>query len=265
MIRPFNRNVLVGNWYEDRVLEEDVVKDYIEKRDNGQLMSQKAATFQKQAPKSLTTSPDNRLRFGDVTFIRCEGTYNKPVSTIAKASREDCFLSATQLGNESNTALATGISMPVLNDKTALVMQSVDGTLNGNTVRFGQPFTISTYDKSLFLHSDTRLYDRAAHKSRLQLVDFQTVYNHECDWVATCLNPKFRMECEGSEIPANEKILIIHMKTNKALAVVTDMNKSSRFEIVANTFLDSHKAEEDVNHWQFITNVPSVAHPNTSS
>ena len=117
----------------------------------------------------------------------------------------------------------------------------------------------------LFLHSDTRLYDRAAHKSRLQLVDFQTVYNHECDWVATCLNPKFRMECEGSEIPANEKILIIHMKTNKALAVVTDMNKSSRFEIVANTFLDSHKAEEDVNHWQFITNVPSVAHPNTSS
>lgn len=78
---------------------------------------------------------------------------------------------------------------------------SVDGTLNGNSVKFGQPFTISTADKSLFLHSDTRLIDRCAHKSRLQMVDFQTVYNHECDWVATCLNPKFRLECEGSEIP----------------------------------------------------------------
>lgn len=80
---------------------------------------------------------------------------------------------------------------------------SVDGTLNGNSVKFGQPFTISTADKSLFLHSDTRLIDRCAHKSRLQMVDFQTVYNHECDWVATCLNPKFRLECEGSEIPVN--------------------------------------------------------------
>jgi len=62
---------------------------------------------------------------------------------------------------------------------------------------------------------------------------------------------------------ANEKILILHMKTNKALAVVTDFSRSSRFEIVANTFLDSHKAEEDVCHWQFLTNVPNVAHPDT--
>ena len=55
------------------------------------------------------------------------------------------------------------------------------------------------------------------------------------------------------------------MKTNKALAVVTDFNKSARFEIVAHTFLDSHKAEEDVNHWQFLTNIPGVAHPETSN
>ena len=51
------------------------------------------------------------------------------------------------------------------------------------------------------------------------------------------------------------------MKTNKALAVVTDFNKSAKFEIVANTFLDSHKAEEDVNHWQLVPNVPNVAKP----
>lgn len=265
MIRPFNRNVLIGNWYEDRVLEEDCIKDYLEKRENNQLNTQKLAGLQKLQPGALTTSPDNRIRFGDTILIRCEGTVNKPAKLIAKAERADCFLSTTQILEGSNTALATGIPHPVLSDKTALIMQSVDGTLDGNSVKFGQPFAISTYDKSLYLHSDTRLYDRAAHKSRLQLVDFQTVYNHECNWVATCLNPKFRMEYEGSEIPANEKVLIIHMKTNKALAVVTDFNKNARFEIVANTFLDSHKAEEDVNHWQFLTNVPTVAHPDTSN
>lgn len=263
MIRPFNRNVLIGNWYEDRVLEEDVIKDYLEKRDNNQLLTQKEAAKQKPQPNCLTTSPDNRIRFGDTILIRCEGTENKPIKPIAKANRTDCYLSTTEILQDSNTAMAAGISHPVLSEKTALVIQSVDGTLCGNAVKFGQPFTISTIDKSLYLHSDTRLYDRAAHRSRLQTVDFQTVYNHECDWVATCLNPKFRLECEGAEIPANEKILILHMKTNKALAVVTDFNRSNRFEIVAHTFLDSHKAEEDVNHWQLLTNIPTVAQPDT--
>ena len=48
------------------------------------------------------------------------------------------------------------------------------------------------------------------------------------------------------------------MKTNKALAVVTDYTNCSKFEIVANTFLTSHKAEEDINHWRFVTNLPQV-------
>ena len=55
----------------------------------------------------------------------------------------------------------------------------------------------------LFLHSDTRSFDRAAKNSRLQSVEFASVYNHECDWVATCLNPKFRIEVEGVDIPVS--------------------------------------------------------------
>ena len=45
------------------------------------------------------------------------------------------------------------------------------------------------------------MYDRAARTSRLQSVEFASVYNHECDWVATCLNPKFRLEVEGVDLP----------------------------------------------------------------
>ena len=60
---------------------------------------------------------------------------------------------------------------------------------------------------------------------------------------------------------ANEKVVILHMKTNKALGVVTDYNNPSKFEIVANTFLNSHKAEEDVNHFKFVTNLPQVPVP----
>ncbi len=63
MIRPFNAHVLIGNWYEDRVLEEvqkknlskkkilfsikliyqfkDVIKDFLDKKNNNVLSLQK--------------------------------------------------------------------------------------------------------------------------------------------------------------------------------------------------------------------------------
>ncbi len=73
--------------------------------------------------QSLTTSPDNRIRFGDTILVRCEGTYYKPASHIAKAEREDCYLSTSQSVAGSNTILATGIPLPIIGDKTALVIQ----------------------------------------------------------------------------------------------------------------------------------------------
>jgi hypothetical protein len=41
MLRPYNSQVLINNWFEDRALEEAVIKDYLEKKSNGELLSQK--------------------------------------------------------------------------------------------------------------------------------------------------------------------------------------------------------------------------------
>ena len=51
------------------------------------------------------------------------------------------------------------------------------------------------------------------------------------------------------------------MKTNKALGIVADFNNPSRFEIVAHTFLNSHKAEEDTNNWRYDSNEPKLDIP----
>ena len=60
--------------------------------------------------------------------------------------------------------------------------------------------------------SDIRTYEKAAKNSRLQIVDFVSVYNHECDWVASCYNPKFRLETEGTDVPVsyNLNFLFFH-------------------------------------------------------
>lgn len=253
MIRPYNRNVLVGNWYEDRVLEEDVIRDYLEKRSKNLLLSQNSVGHP-TGPLTLSTVNDGKIHIGDIVMLRCVGTQDQPSSLLPKAYRNDCNI-------VSNGMIAAGSPSSSINSSSALVIKSVDGSAPGTPLTYGQAFAITTLDGSLYLHSDTRSFDRAAKTSRLQSVEFVSVYNHECDWVATCLNPKFRIEVEGVDIPANEKILILHMKTNKALGVHCDYNNKSKFEIVANTFLNSHKAEEDVNHWKFCTNIPVIAAP----
>jgi len=70
---------------------------------------------------------------------------------IAKAYRKDCFLSTATLEKNIPTIAAAGISVPALNEKTGFVLQSVDGSPIGSTLKFGQPFAISTFDKSVNL------------------------------------------------------------------------------------------------------------------
>jgi hypothetical protein len=82
-------------------------------------------------------------------LVRCEGTDNKPSPLIARAYRKDCFLSTTTLEKNISTVPSTGSSVPVLNEKSGLVLQSVDGSSVGSTLKFGQPFAISTFDKSV--------------------------------------------------------------------------------------------------------------------
>ncbi|CAG13076.1 unnamed protein product, partial [Tetraodon nigroviridis] len=60
---------------------------------------------------------------------------------------------------------------------------------------------------------------------------------------------------------ANEKVLIIHCKTNQALAAlghqVLRTTYGKEYEVTAHTFLDSHKAEQEENHWVMCTSDPA--------
>jgi hypothetical protein len=48
-VRPYNAQVLIGNWYEDRVMEEEVIKDFLDKRYTGQLASQKMTEVERMS------------------------------------------------------------------------------------------------------------------------------------------------------------------------------------------------------------------------
>jgi hypothetical protein len=58
-----------------------------------------------------------------------------------------------------------------------------------------------SFNLKFYLQSNLRSYDKSTKRANLQEIEFVGVYNHECDWVVTCVNPKFRIEVEGSAVP----------------------------------------------------------------
>ena len=70
----YNPGVRIGNWFEDLCLEEDNIKDFLLKKEKGELLIQKTSNVKSTilAPVELSTSPDGYVHFGDIVVLRNE-------------------------------------------------------------------------------------------------------------------------------------------------------------------------------------------------
>ncbi|XP_062316648.1 cilia- and flagella-associated protein 161 isoform X2 [Osmerus eperlanus] len=234
-IRTYGTSVRVGNWREDVTLEEDTLKDFLERKEKGELTVQKTGYLKQNILRevNLSVSRGGSVCFGDVVML----------VNVGGSNRDHCAISInadiTNLGKgpsasiQSPCGVSGGKSLQPCT-RIAFVINSVDGSAEGEPLHYEQSFTLSTttgFAGGLYLTSD--------HKT------FQ----------------KERLEHEGLPVPANAKVMISHCKTNHALAVLGDhilwTPYGREYEVAAQTFLDSHKAERDVNHWLLVTSDPA--------
>ena len=66
----------------------------------------------------------------------------------------------------------------------------------------------------LFLFSDSASFAKCAKKSRHNDVSLVNEPSFLTEWKVQPFNPQFRMELEFADVPANEKIILTHVKTN---------------------------------------------------
>ncbi|CAF4398170.1 unnamed protein product [Rotaria sp. Silwood2] len=120
-VRPYNPHVLVGNWYEDRVMEEEVLKDFLDKRYSGQLASQKMTEVERMSqsvPLSISAS-DGLLRFGHQISLVNTFTYSAQ-HTGEKSQLSCCLatgiphLSGANDGATEITATGTTLMRPTV-------------------------------------------------------------------------------------------------------------------------------------------------------
>ncbi|XP_041853363.1 cilia- and flagella-associated protein 161 isoform X1 [Melanotaenia boesemani] len=263
-IGRFRPNVKTGNWYEDQLLQEDAIKQYLEKKERGELTFQKRDLLKQTILQqvNLSGTKDGKLHFGDVVMLVNIGGENRERSAVSINADIKSLTRFPSLGIQAPCGVSAGRNVQP-RTRTAFIITSVDGSPEGSTLCFDQSFTLKTtsgFASGLYLKSDLQRFQKCAKMSRLQ-----EVYLDENDcflswWKIVHFDPLERLEYEGQPVPADVKVLIVHCKTNQALAVLGDhvlwTTYGKEYEVTAHTFLDSHKAEKDNNHWILCTSDP---------
>uniref|UniRef100_H2YBW8 Cilia- and flagella-associated protein 161 n=1 Tax=Ciona savignyi TaxID=51511 RepID=H2YBW8_CIOSA len=208
-VRTYNPSVRVGNWNEDICLEEDLLKDFLGKKERGELLIQKTHNLMHNILKKteLTVSTDGFVHFGDAIMIVNPGQESTPNSLHQDPPRPATSLSINLDEQKMHTASkvegpcavsASRILSP--SARNTFIITSVDGSENGSPLRFGQPFALSTaggYAGNLKLFSDHARFNLSAKKSRQQVVQLVDDTTYLATWQVLAFHPQMRLEHEG--------------------------------------------------------------------
>ncbi|XP_053128842.1 cilia- and flagella-associated protein 161 [Hemicordylus capensis] len=267
--RHYSPGVLVGNWNEDVYLEEDFLKDFIYKRERGELLIQRSKKFKDHFYKTepLSVAKDGFVHFGDtVMLVNPESNQARMENPLCVHGKLALAVNADELSAHITDKLpspcgVTAITCTAPIARNAFRILSTEGEAMGEPIRFGQNFGLGCTggfpDQMLFLASDHKTFMNMAKKSSLQSTFLTDELSYLCSWQAIFLDPQFRLEYEGFPVPANTKILISHSHTNNQLAVPrtfwTRTYFGKEYEVNCHTYLNSHKAEEEKNYWLIAT------------
>ncbi|XP_068169923.1 cilia- and flagella-associated protein 161 [Antennarius striatus] len=263
-VRTYGANVKIGNWNEDLRLREDERKAYQEKKERGELAAQKVDFLKENilTPVNLSVTLDGNLHFGDIVMLVNIGGENRQCSAVSINADINSVTKNPSPGIQPPCGISAGQGIQACT-RTAFVITSVDGSPEGSTLCFEQSFALKTtsgFARGLYLTSDLLNFQKCAKKSHLQEVMLDGCSSFLSWWKIVHFDPQERLENEGQPVPANTKVLIIHCKTNQALATLGDQvlwtTFGKEYEVTARTFFDSHKAEQDSNHWILCTSDP---------
>ncbi|XP_044294864.1 cilia- and flagella-associated protein 161 isoform X1 [Varanus komodoensis] len=229
--REYSPGVLIGNWNEDVYLEEECLKDFLYRRERGELLIQRSKKIKEHLYKKeqLSVSKDGFIHFGDTVMLLSPDNNKSPMENYpAVCGNLSLAVNPDEASVHRSARLPVPCGMSACKTVTpagrnVFQILSTEGEAMGEPVRFGQNFGLGTAggfpEPMLFLASDHKTFINMAKKSSHQSVFMTDELSYLASWQATFLDPQYRMEYEGFPVPANTKILIIHSHTNQGLAI----------------------------------------------
>lgn len=263
----------MGNWNEEVFLEEERMRDFLEKREKGELLIQRNRRLKKNLlrPMELSVSQDGFVHYGDkVILVNPDHARGDETGMFLEGDLCLCVSPdevKAQLCDELEMPCgmsAAQTTVPTGRNTFTVLSDSTDRNAVGQVLRYGQSFCLGIAAglecKTLYLSSDHRTLLKSSKKSWLQEVTLTDENSYLNCWQATFLDPQLRLEYEGFPVRANEKLILYHCHTNRALAVHRHLPLRTYFgkevEVAVHTHMDSHRVEKPKNHWMLVTGNP---------
>ncbi|KAL0618708.1 Cilia- and flagella-associated protein 161 [Plecturocebus cupreus] len=249
----YGPGVRMGNWNEDAYLEEELMKDFLEKRDQGELLIQRSRRLKKNLlrPMQLSISEDGYIHYGDKVLLVNPDGPNGEADMFLGGDLSLC-MTPDEIQCHLRDELEVPCGLSAVQAKTPMgrntfIILSVHRDAAGQVLRYGQDFSLGI---------------TGGFENKMEVYLTDEVSHVNC-WQAAFPDPQLRLEYEGFPVPANAKILINHCQTNRGLAAHRHLSLSTYFgkeaEVVAHTYLDSRRVEKPSNHWMLVTGNPRDA------
>lgn len=254
--------VRVGNWREDIALEEERIREFLAKKEAGELLIQKTSSLMQQVTNPIPISSEkDTLCFGDrvvLYHVHTQHTVSAHIP-IGILHLSDAIKSPCSVTSSPNLK-------PTIRNTFSIesIASSGDSHDRGDPVRFGQAFYLKTQGGAggdLYLHSDVASFRKDAKYSRQQEVLLVSPPSHFCVWQILCVRQRDRLETEGETVPANSVVLINHCRTNHNLACLSQFSYKTAFglehEVTAHTHYTQYKTIDTHNQWVLMNKSPA--------
>ncbi|KAG8516425.1 Cilia- and flagella-associated protein 161, partial [Galemys pyrenaicus] len=266
----YGPGVRMGNWNEDVYLEEELLRDFLGRREKGQLLVQRSRRLKETLLRQtqLSVSEDGYIHFGHQVMV-VSPDFPEPADLFLAGDLSLCLTPdeiKAHLADELEVLCGLSAARaPVPVGRNTFVVLSVDGSdVDGQVLRFGQSFCLGTRggmaSKLLFLSSDHRTLLRPSPRPWLQEVFLAAEPSPLSCWQAAWPDPQLRLEQEGAPVPAGARLLLRHRHSGRALAVHRHLLLRTYFgreaEVAAHTHLDARRVEKPQNHWLLVTGSP---------
>ncbi|ESO08869.1 hypothetical protein HELRODRAFT_168787 [Helobdella robusta] len=233
--RPYSKCVNVGNWFEERALEEHLLKDYLYKRENNMLLWQNLDRLKKTCFKDvpLSYSRDQLVRYGDRVML-----VNLPITNPAQNIKTLCMhvpesvlycgcLDPSFMDRPITELCASENILSPVNFST-FVIRGLTAALDGTPVRFGEVVFFYTFNEKLLLSSvkKTPIF-RLRNMSENNWVVLTNECNYNCRFRLVPFDKSERLELDGEPVKANARLLVNHVETNENLCVENDILRSA--------------------------------------
>lgn len=253
----YRPNVRIGNWNEELFLQEENIRKFLEKRDNGTLLIQQTRRLFSNLLKELEIeAPCHYIRFGAKIQViatdlpQCFGYPNGAMALSIVVSEKTIHLSQ-KISDKSDVTVAPSIKPCARNIFIIKSADKVDRT--NETLKYGQDFLLQCVEAEkdpLILYSSPKTHELAnvanspysfySHGEINQSVGVCLQQDHccnfmdclppvpstHCRWRILNVVPDMRIESQGEPVPGNTRVVINNPSSNRNLAVETSWMKT---------------------------------------